>query len=61
MAERRTRLGRAIEEAFHELAAGLRDETTLEQYELSPETPAVTAHPASPSAPPLKPQKTDRA
>lgn len=32
--ERRTRLGRDIEEAFLELAAGLRGEIELDQYEL---------------------------
>ncbi len=61
MAEKRTPLGRAIEEAFHEFAAGLRGEVELEQYELSPETRAATDRSDSLSMPALNPPKTDRA
>jgi hypothetical protein len=61
MAEKRTPLGRAIEEAFHELAAGLRGETVLEQYELLPQAPAAALGPGKISEPPLDPGKTDRA
>jgi hypothetical protein len=61
MAEKRTPLGRAIEEAFLELAAGLRGAVELEQYELSPEPCAATAALETQSMPALKPPKTDRA
>jgi hypothetical protein len=61
MAEKRTQLGRAIESAFHELAAALRGETVLEQYEIAPAARLATERPARPSVPPLDPPKADRA
>lgn len=61
MAEKRTPLGRAIEEAFDDLVEGLRGELELEQYELSPQTGLATDRRESPSRPALNPPKTDRA
>ncbi len=61
MAEKRTPLGRAIEEAFQELATGLRGEMELKQCELSPETGSSTDRRESPSMPALNPPKADRA
>jgi hypothetical protein len=50
--ERRTRLGRDLEEAFIELTAGLRGEVELDQYEVAESSRQVATakerHPPSP-------------